>query len=154
GLAGALQVNKAKPSFGVLRVYGADFDVRDLKTDVTFEGKRLALSILGSLMGVAVKGEDPAKQHRGKLAFKVGATFKSQQELPIDLDVAVEDLDITGIVAKHAPKLLPVLDGATSDVGAQHLPRLTLKTSGKALALWKPSKDFDQDATMNSIAVP
>src|SRR5262249_24239343 len=128
GLEAVTQVNKAAPSFGVARVYGTDYDLRDLKTSVTVEKRTIVLAVNGILKGL----------HEGKIGLNVKANIKSKQEVPVELSFDLADVDISGMVAKQIPRMLPLLDGAATDKGPEHLPRLTFHTGGNLTSLWKP----------------
>jgi hypothetical protein len=135
----------AKPTIAVARVYSNDFDLEDMKMSASVEtpagGKIAKLSFDGVLKG----------QHAGKVHFDLVADLCQKPLLPVTMNVDLHDVDISGSVGKYAPKLLPVLDGATTDAGAQHLPPLTLATKADAAATFDADGKFQKDPTLKSI---
>ena len=135
----------AKPVVTIARVWSDDFDMNALTVATTIETPGAGQKVLRMLIDGVLKG-----QHQGKVHLVVTCDLCGKTRLPVNVDVNLENVDISGSVAKYAPTLLPVLGGATNQTGSQGLPPLTLATKADVSCAFENGV-FQQDPTLKSV---
>lgn len=144
-LAAAHQAD-AKPVVTIARCWSDDFDLNDLKVDTALETPGPGKKVLKLLIDGVLKGA-----HQGKVHLVVACDLASKPKLPVTVEVNMQDVDISGSVGKYAPTLIPVLGGASTQAGAQHLPPLTFTTKADLACQFDDKGQFQKDPTMKSI---
>lgn len=137
----------AVPTIDVKRVYSDDFDLNGLGVHVTVgpkDGHQLAtLEVSGVLKG----------QHEGAIKLTASADLGAGKgKLPASYELHLNSVDITGVVAKKMPLILPVLAGTQNYAqGQNHLPTLTFSTKGSIETRFDAKEAFDRSPTLRSI---
>lgn len=138
----------AIPTLDVSRIYSDDFDLRGLaiKTTIGPDGDKhtAKLTIDGKLHGDTDGGISIAA-----LADLSGGKGK----LPVTYELHLNQVEISGLLAKKLPLVLPVLAGAESgEKGKNKLPALSFNAKGSVEASFDAAEKFARQPTVKSIA--
>lgn len=137
----------ATPTLDVVRIYSDDFDLRGLAIKCTVGpdgGKQVfKLSLDGKLHG----NQDGGIQLAATADLGAG-----KGKLPVGFEMHLNQVDISGVLAKTLPTLLPVLSGAeSSERGKNKLPALSFNTKGSVETHFDAKETFEKDPTLKTI---
>jgi hypothetical protein len=152
GLDPVRRVGAANAMF-VARIRGRDFEIANAKAVSTVEApqRQLAFTFEGDLLpGPGVPPRPEGKN--GHLRVDVKGRLESASTLPCTVSVHVDEADLSGAIAKAAPRALPLFDGVEGGEGQP--PRLTLSVDGDVAPTWNEEQQVDPKATIRTLDVP
>lgn len=140
------QIDSA-PTLDVARIYGDDYDLRGLAIKLGLapeNGKQVAkLTLDGKLHGLQDGGIQLAA------TADLGA---GKGKLPTTFDMHLNQVEISGYLAKQLPLVLPVLAGAESaEKGKNKLPALSFNTKGTMDVRFDGKEAFDRSPSLKTI---
>ena len=134
---------EALPTIDVSRIYSDDFDLRGLGVHASVQKHVAKLEVLGTLKGL----------HEGQIKIVATADLGAGQgRLPVTYEIHLTKVDISGLVAKKLPTVLPILSGTEIDASSSKLPSLTFETSGALETHFDTLDAFQRSPTLKTIA--